>query len=75
VDTELYDEVTSYEPCRHAFDHMLRIKMLRKLSCDEVATAVVRACRKGRSRVVLPRRGMSQVVPSHLPQWIANRML
>ncbi|HVV75910.1 MAG TPA: SDR family oxidoreductase [Mycobacteriales bacterium] len=75
VDTGLYDEATSYEPCRKAFDHMLRIRMLRKLTPDEVAEAVVQACRKDRDRVVLPRRGTTQVVASHLPQWIANRLL
>ncbi|HWC36676.1 MAG TPA: SDR family oxidoreductase [Mycobacteriales bacterium] len=75
VDTGLYDEATSYEPCREAFDHMLQIRLLRKLSPDEVATAVVQACQRDRDRVVLPRRAMSQVIASHLPQWIANRML
>ncbi|MGN6475428.1 MAG: SDR family NAD(P)-dependent oxidoreductase [Mycobacteriales bacterium] len=75
VDTGLYDEATSYEPCRDAFDHMLRVRMLRKLSSEEVAEAVVRACAKNRDRVVLPRRGFAQVAASHLPQWIANRML
>lgn len=75
VDTGLYDEATSYEPCRTAFDHMLRIRMLRKLSTEEVAAAVVRACRKDRDRVVLPRRAKAQVIASHLPQWAADRML
>jgi short-subunit dehydrogenase len=75
IDTELFDDATSYEPCRAAFDHMLRIRVLRKLSCEEVANAVVRACEKDRDRVVLPRRAMGQVVASHLPQWAANRMV
>lgn len=75
VDTGLYDEATSYEPCRAAFDRMLRIRMLRKLTADEVAGAVVGACERDRDRVVLPRRGTVQVVSSHLPQWLANRML
>lgn len=75
VDTGLYGEATAYEPCRDAFDHMLRIRMLRLLSSDEVARAVVRACHKDRDRVVLPRRATAQVVSSHLPQWIADRLL
>jgi short-subunit dehydrogenase len=75
VDTGLYDEATSYEPCRDAFDRMLRIRMLRKLTVDEVADAVVRACGNDRDRVVLPRRAAAQVMASHMPQWIANRML
>ncbi|HVT21831.1 MAG TPA: SDR family NAD(P)-dependent oxidoreductase, partial [Mycobacteriales bacterium] len=75
VDTGLYDEATAYEPCRDAFNRMLRIGMLTMLSPDQVAGAVVRACRGDRDRVVLPRRAMAQVVASHLPQWAANRLL
>ncbi|HVS67222.1 MAG TPA: SDR family oxidoreductase [Mycobacteriales bacterium] len=75
VDTGLYDEATSYPPCRDAFDHMLRIRMLRKLTPEEVASAVVNACQKDRDRVVRPRRAAAQVVASHLPQWVADRML
>jgi short-subunit dehydrogenase len=75
VDTGLYDEATSFAPTRDAFNRLLRIQMLRKLTPDEVANAVVRACRKDRDRVVLPRRGRSQVFVAHLPQGLANRML
>ncbi|HVT65616.1 MAG TPA: SDR family oxidoreductase [Mycobacteriales bacterium] len=75
VDTGLYDEATSYQPTRDAFNRLLRVQMLRKLTPDEVADAVVMACRKDRDRVVLPRRARSQVFVSHLPQSLANRML
>jgi short-subunit dehydrogenase len=75
VDTGLYDHATAYQPCADAFNRMLKIGMLRKLTPDDVADAVVAACHKDRSRVVLPRRATAQVVSSHLPQWVANRML
>jgi short-subunit dehydrogenase len=75
VDTGLYDEATSYQPTKNAFNRMFRIGLLRKLDAAEVADAVVRACRRDRDRVVLPRRATAQVVASHLPQWAANRML
>jgi short-subunit dehydrogenase len=75
VDTGLYDEATGYRPTRDAFNRLLRMQMLRKLTPDEVADAVVRACRKDRDRVVLPRRGRLQVTVAHLPQELANRAL
>jgi short-subunit dehydrogenase len=75
VDTGLYDDATAYPPTRDAFNRLLRIRMLRKLTVDEVARAVVRACRNDRDRVVLPRRGRSQVFIAHLPQGLANRVL
>lgn len=74
VDTGLYGDATSYQPCADAFNRMIRIGMLTMLSADEVADALVKACRHDRSRVVLPRRAVGQVVASHLPQWVANRL-
>lgn len=75
IHTDMYGEVQSYQPCADAFNRALRLKMLRMLQPEEIAAAVVKACRNDRDRVVLPRRGTSQVVASHLPQWIANRVL
>jgi short-subunit dehydrogenase len=75
IATELYDDATAYQPTKDAFNRMLRIGMLTMLQPDSVASAVVNACRKDKSRVVLPRRAGAQVVASHLPQWAANRML
>jgi short-subunit dehydrogenase len=75
VETGLYDDATSYPPTRDAFNRLIRVQILRKLTPAEVASAVVRACRKDRDRVVLPRRSRSQVLVAHLPQTLANRML
>ncbi|HEX3706404.1 MAG TPA: SDR family oxidoreductase [Mycobacteriales bacterium] len=75
IHTEMYGEIEGYQPCADAFNRMLRLGTLRMLEPEEVATAIVMACRRDKSRVVLPRRGRSQVVASHLPQWAANRML
>jgi 3-dehydrosphinganine reductase len=75
VDTGLYDDATAYRPCADAFNRLLRIGMLTMLDTDEVAKAIVRACRKDRPRVVLPRRGRIQVASARMPQWLANRVL
>ena len=75
VDTGLYGDATAYQPCADAFNRMLKVGMLTLLTADAVAEAVVLACRKDRSRIVLPRRAQAQVVASHLPQWVANRLV
>lgn len=75
IKTDLYAELEDYQPCADAFNRMLRLGMLRMVQPAEVGRAVVRAAQRDKSRVVLPRRGRTQVVASHLPQWIANRIL
>jgi short-subunit dehydrogenase len=75
VETGMYDEVTAYQPCEDAFNRALKLGVLTMLSPGGVAKALVRACRDDRARVVLPRRAAAQSVASHLPQWLANRML
>jgi NAD(P)-dependent dehydrogenase (short-subunit alcohol dehydrogenase family) len=42
------------------------------LTKDEVADAIVTACRRDRSHVVLPPRPRAQTTLAHLPQRIAN---
>jgi short-subunit dehydrogenase len=75
VDTGLYAEATAYQPCADAFNRLLKIGMLTMLRTDQVADAIVRACRKDKARVILPRRGGAQVAAARMPQWLANRVL
>jgi short-subunit dehydrogenase len=75
IRTDLYAEIEEYPPCVNAFNRLIRLGFLRMLEPEDVAGAVVRACRADRARVVLPRRGRTQVAAAHLPQWLANRML
>jgi short-subunit dehydrogenase len=75
VETAMYDEVTAYQPCADAFNRAIKLRVLAMLTPDQVADAVVKACRKDRLQVVLPRRAAMQAAVSHLPQRLANRML
>lgn len=75
VETAMYEEVTSYQPCADAFNRAIKLGALTMLSPARVADAVVKACLKDRPQVVLPRRAALQSGMSHLPQRVANRML
>jgi short-subunit dehydrogenase len=75
VDTGLYTDAAAYQPCADAFNRLLKVGMLTMLTTRQVADAVVNACRKDKSRVILPRRGGVQVAAARMPQWLANRVL
>ena len=72
--TELYAAARMNEPTAKAFDRANRLGLLRDLSPDEIARAVVSAVRRGKQMVVLPRRAALQSVLSHAPQRIATRL-
>jgi short-subunit dehydrogenase len=75
VATAMYDEIADHEPTANAFNRMIRLGFLRRLHPDDVATAVVQACRADRDYVVRPRRAILQSVGAHVSQWLVNRIL
>jgi NAD(P)-dependent dehydrogenase (short-subunit alcohol dehydrogenase family) len=75
VATPMYDEIAEHEQTANAFNRMIRLGVLRRLDPEQVADAVVRACRADRDYVVRPRRAIPQSVGAHVSQWIANRLV
>lgn len=73
--TELYAEARRHEPTARAFDRATRLGLLRDLSPEEIARAVVRGVQHKRRLVVLPKRARFQSVLSHAPQMVADRLL
>jgi short-subunit dehydrogenase len=75
VDSDTYRKGREYPPTARAADRLLATRAVRLITEDEVATAVVKACRKDRYLVVLPRRLRGQATLSHVPQRIVNLLL
>jgi short-subunit dehydrogenase len=73
--TELYAEARKHAPTARAFDRANRMGLLRDLSPEEIARAVVTAVQKRQSTVVLPKRARFQSLLSHAPQMVADRIL
>ncbi|MFL6239679.1 MAG: SDR family NAD(P)-dependent oxidoreductase [Actinomycetes bacterium] len=74
VKTDLYATARNNPATARAFDRAVRLGLLRDLEVDEVARAVVRAVRRNKEMVVLPRRARFQSVLSHTPQLVAHRL-
>ncbi len=72
VRTDMYDAIRENPPAARALDRTLASHTVRLLDADEVANAIVTACRRDRGHVVLPRRARTQTTLAHLPQRIAN---
>jgi short-subunit dehydrogenase len=72
VRTDMYDAIREYPPAARALDRTLASHTVRLLTKDEVANAIVTACRRDRGHVVLPRRARAQTTLVRLPQRIAN---
>lgn len=75
VDTGMYQAVQAYPPAAAAFRRLLSTRTLRLLTADEVAGAVVTACRADHDSVVLPRRARAQVALARMPQRIGNLLV
>ena len=73
--TDLYAEAREHEPTARAFDRANRLGLLRDLSPDEIARAVVHAVQRRKPVVVLPKRARMQSVMARLPQMAADRIL
>jgi NAD(P)-dependent dehydrogenase (short-subunit alcohol dehydrogenase family) len=72
--TDLYATARAHPPTAAAFDRGVRLGILRDLSPEEVATAVVTAVRRDKQMVVRPRRARLQSLMSHTPQLVADRL-
>jgi short-subunit dehydrogenase len=75
VATDMYEEIEAHPPTVKAFERLVRLGVLRKLTPQEAADAVVHACRADRGHVIRPRRAVVQAGGSHLPQWMINRVV
>jgi uncharacterized protein len=75
VDSDTYRKGREYPPTARAWDRLLATRGLRLITEDQVASTVVRACRKDRYLVVLPRRLRGQATLSHAPQRMTNLLL
>lgn len=75
VDSDMYRKGREYPPTARAADRLRATRAARLITEDEVASAVVRACRKERYLVVLPRSLRGQATLSHTPQRIVNLLL
>jgi short-subunit dehydrogenase len=72
--TDLYAQARNHEPTARAFDRANRMGMLRDLSPQEIATAVVGAVRRDKQVVVLPKRARASSFLAHAPQMVADRL-
>jgi short-subunit dehydrogenase len=75
VRTGLYEQLREYAPAAQAFDRATRLGLLRDLTPEQVAKAVVRGVQKDKKLVVVPARARLQSVLSKTPQLVADRLL
>jgi short-subunit dehydrogenase len=68
VRTDMYASIRGYPATDRAVGRTLALRVQRLLDVDEVASAVVRACRKDRYSVVRPRRMLPTALLARSPQ-------
>jgi short-subunit dehydrogenase len=75
VATDMLAKIDDYRPTQASFQRMFTIHLLRRLSVDEVANAVVDAVRRDKSSVRLPKRAALFPAIAGLPQRVTGYLL
>jgi short-subunit dehydrogenase len=75
VPSDLLDGLNAYGPTDGSFRRMHRLRLLADVTAADVATAVVRAVRRDRRHVRLPRRGAVAPLLAEVPRRVVELVL